>query len=177
MEGVYLFVRAARKFSRVKGYLHFHSIFSINYVLLDSFPQMRTLPPNAQQIVTSRHFRLLPVVGLRHYYEVSVPLDLSLPLLTMTCNGNVHMITQKRYTRQWLQVLSRRALVPEKWLAGVLASAGSCRGSARAAMIVIRLAEEQAELKSYETLSGHHGLSSEEQVCCSKMWPAKTRRK
>ncbi|CAM9150392.1 unnamed protein product [Scytosiphon promiscuus] len=64
-----------------------------------------------------------------------------------------------RYTRRWLQVLSRRNLVPEKWLAGVLAA----QSRAATGAVVSRLAEEQRQLKEYES-AGYDGnaLDSEE---------------
>lgn len=68
-----------------------------------------------------------------------------------------------RYTRRWLQVLSRRNLVPEKWLAGVLAG----QSRTRTETIVNRLAEEQRQLKAYESM-GYDGdaVDSEETVRC-----------
>lgn len=66
-----------------------------------------------------------------------------------------------RYTRRWLQVLSRRNSVPEKWLAGVLA--GSL--AAMTPSVAARLAEEQRELKGFESRSGDGDvLDSEEKV-------------
>lgn len=66
-----------------------------------------------------------------------------------------------RYTRRWLQVLSRRNNVPEKWLTGALASSSTARSEA----IVARLAEEQRELKEYESMvCDGDGLDSAEKV-------------
>lgn len=79
--------------------------------------------------------------------------------------GRTPSHTHGRYTRRWLQVLSRRNLVPEKWLAGVIADAGSSRSEARTALIATRLAEEQRELKDYESASYDSDvLDSEEKV-------------
>lgn len=70
-----------------------------------------------------------------------------------------------RYTRRWVEVLSRRNLVPEKWLAGVLASMGARRSAARTALISTRLAEEERELKQYESTDcDGESLDSEEKV-------------
>lgn len=67
-----------------------------------------------------------------------------------------------RYTRRWLQVLSRRNLVPEKWLTGVLASQSKARTEAA---VVARLTEEQQELKGYETMAcDGDSLDSNEKV-------------
>lgn len=71
------------------------------------------------------------------------------------------LATKHRYTRRWLQVLSRRKLVPEKWLAGVIGS----HSAARTGTIVARLAEEQRELERYESMRcDGDGLDSEEKV-------------
>ncbi|CAM9281638.1 unnamed protein product [Ectocarpus sp. 8 AP-2014] len=65
----------------------------------------------------------------------------------------------RRYTRRWLQVLSRRNLVPEKWLAGVIGS----HSAARTGTIVARFAEEQRELERYESMRcDGDGLDNEE---------------
>lgn len=77
-------------------------------------------------------------------------------------------INISRYTRQWSQVLSRRALVPENWLAGVLASTRSPGPTAGTGDTKARLAEEEAELKAYETMSVDAGLHREEQVTAFK---------
>lgn len=66
-------------------------------------------------------------------------------------------------------MLSRRNDVPEKWLAGVLASQSSTRTEAT----VARLAAEQLELKKYESVGcDGNSLDGEEKVsaspsCCS----------
>ncbi|CAN0115449.1 unnamed protein product [Ectocarpus sp. 12 AP-2014] len=65
----------------------------------------------------------------------------------------------RRYTRRWLQVLSRRNLVPETWLAGIIGS----HSATRTGTIVARLAEEQRELERYESMRcDGDGLDSEE---------------
>lgn len=66
-----------------------------------------------------------------------------------------------RYTRRWVQVLSRRNEVPEKWLAGVLETGLVVK----TASVATRLAEEQRELKAYESMAvSSNGLDDEEQV-------------
>eukprot|EP00903_Cladosiphon_okamuranus_P017573 g16186.t1 len=62
-------------------------------------------------------------------------------------NGAVDVT--RRYTRRWLEVLSRRNDVPEKWLTGVLNGSSTTRTEAN----VARLAREQRELKEYESMS------------------------
>lgn len=70
-----------------------------------------------------------------------------------------------RYTRRWLQVLSRRSLVPEEWLVGVISGAGSNRTAARTALIATRLKEEQGELQGYESMGFNEDqLDNEEKV-------------
>ena len=62
-------------------------------------------------------------------------------------------------------MLSRRNNVPEKWLLGVLAAHSSTRTEAT----VARLADEQRELKKYETMGcDGNGLDSEEKVRVSQ---------
>lgn len=64
-----------------------------------------------------------------------------------------------------MQALSRRDLVPEKWLVAMLQSVGATLASTRMPMIAGRLIEEQEELKSYETKSHESDdLNSEEKV-------------
>lgn len=62
-------------------------------------------------------------------------------------------------------MLSRRNSVPEKWLTGVLAS----RSVTRTEAVVARIAEEQQELKEYESMDcDGDGLDIKEKVmlCC-----------
>lgn len=69
--------------------------------------------------------------------------------------------TYIRYTRRWLQVLSRRNDVPEKWLTGVLNGSSTTRTEAN----VARLAQEQRELTEYESMGCDvDGLDDKEQV-------------
>eukprot|EP00752_Nemacystus_decipiens_P003103 g2874.t1 len=72
-------------------------------------------------------------------------------------NGAVDVT--RRYTRRWLQVLSRRNNVPEKWLVAILAGSSTTRTEAT----VARLAQEQRELKEYESMGcDGDNLDSEE---------------
>lgn len=58
-------------------------------------------------------------------------------------------------------MLSRRNLVPEKWLTGVLAS----QSKTRTETMVARLTEEQQELKEYESMGCDNDiLDSKEKV-------------
>lgn len=66
-----------------------------------------------------------------------------------------------RYTRRWVEVLSRRNGVPEKWLANVLQTGLVVK----TAPVATRLAEEQEELKGYESMAvSPTTLDDEEQV-------------
>lgn len=58
-----------------------------------------------------------------------------------------------RYTRRWLETLSRRNLVPEKWLKEVLANAFiNSPPVEKNASIVSRLEQEQRELEAFESM-------------------------
>lgn len=68
-----------------------------------------------------------------------------------------------------MEVLSRRTLVPEKWLAGVLALGNPASNVpvARTALLSVRLEEEQQELEEYGlTAHGEDHIDIEEEVCC-----------
>lgn len=77
-----------------------------------------------------------------------------------------------RYTRRWVQVLSRRNDVPEKWLAGVLETGLV----GKTALLATRLAEEQRELKKCESMTVYsNSLDDEEKVrWCMPRWQGST---
>lgn len=61
-------------------------------------------------------------------------------------------------------MLSRRNLVSEKWLAGIIAKVGPKRPATRTALIMARLAEEREELKRYESMENDGDIDIEEKV-------------